>query len=256
MCGVVKMKIKNVILAGVLAAGLPLAVQAQEVESYDDYQVSCESGADCNNFDVDYEQQPEANDDISQRTRTRTRTRTRRSSNKKAYVGITPGLAFLGDGTNVGIGGSLVGGYNFSEKVTAELEILDYFGGLDDGVSSFDSVVDDSGYNYFGIAANVVSKYSFNKRNPKSLYAFGGAGLGYGRFSFTGDFSDFLDDIDVDTSLSGFLINLKLGVGYPITDSIDLMGQARYVNTLLDEINSVTFQQDAITLDLGAKINF
>lgn len=245
------MKIKNAILAGVLIAGLPVAVNAQEVENYDEYKVGCEAGVDCNDFDVNYEQS-ETNDELSQRTRTR---RTRRSSDKKIYFGATPGIAFLGDGTNTGFGGSLFGGYNFSEKASAELEIFDYFGGLDDGVSSFDSVIDDSGYNYLGLAANAVFKYPFDQSNSRSFYGFAGIGLGYGRFSFTGDFGDFLDDNNIDNSLGGFLFNTKLGVGYPVTDSIDLMGQLRYANTFLDEVNNVTFQQDAITFDIGAKLN-
>lgn len=245
------MKLKTIILAAILVAGFPVAAQAQDAETFDNFQVSCDAGAECNNFDVIYAQQSEDNG-ISQRTRRRTR---RTTSDQKIYFGLTPGLAFLGDGTNVGFGGSIVGGYNFSEQLAAELEIFDYFGGLDDGVADFNSITDDSGYNYLGISANAVYKYPFSQSDANGIYGFGGAGLGYGRFGFTGDFSDILEDRDIDTSLSGFLLNLKLGVGYPVNDKLDLLGQLRYANTFLDEVNNVSFQQDAITIDIGAKLN-
>ena len=75
------MKIKNAILASLLFAAIPFAAQAQEANNYDNYRVSCETGVDCQDFDVIYEQQ-EGNDEVSQRTRTR---RTRRTSSFSKY---------------------------------------------------------------------------------------------------------------------------------------------------------------------------
>lgn len=244
--GVKIMKIKTAILAGVLVAGLPVVVQAQDVEGYQNYQVSCESGADCNNFDVNYDQQPNANDQISQRTRER-RTRSS-SSDKQKYVGITGGLAIPGDEQDVGIGASLLGGYRFTENLGGELELFDYFGGTEN---------DDLGYNTFGIAANASYKLAFNQSDSKSVYGLAGLGLGYGRVSQTGDIADDNEDNDLDTSASGLLLQGKVGVGYPITDSIDLLGQIRYFNIFLSELNEVEIDdQNAITFDLGATFNF
>lgn len=239
------MTIKTTVLAAILVAGLPVAVQAQETETYNFLKVGCDFATECQDFDVIYAQQLE-NSEISQRTRRRTR---RSSSDQKIYFGLTPGVAFLGDGTNVGFGGSLFGGYKFSELIAAELEIFDYFGSLDGEGTIFD----DSGYNYLGVVANAVATYPFGD-DDRSIYGFGGLGVGFGRFGFTGDVADFLDDVDADSSLSGVLFNLKLGVGYPISDNIDVLGQFRYANAILDEVNNFTVEQDAITIDIGAKL--
>ena len=239
------MKIKNAILAAVLLAGMPFAVNAQEVENYDDYKVGCESSADCNDFNVDYEQ-TETNDELSQRTRTR-RTRSRRSSFKKIYVTPTLGISILGDGADVGFGGSVSGGYRISEKLAAELEIFDYFGGVED--------TDDLGYSYLGLAANGVFRFPFGG-DSDSIYGFASPGIGYGRLGLTGDDADDLDDAGFDTSASGFLLQFKAGIGYPVSDSISLIGQAKYSNIFLSDFNGVDDDEDAITFDLGASFSF
>ena len=245
------MKIRNAILAGILVAGLPVAVQAQEVENYTEYQVGCEAGVECNDFNVNYEQQPETSDELSQRTRTR-RTRSRRSDFKKIYVGATIGISEVGEvedtDFDIGFGGSILGGYRLSEKIAAELEIYDYFGGTE---------VDDLGYSYLGIAANASFRFPFG-RDAKSLYGFLSPGIGYGRLGATGDVADDADDAGLDTSASGFLAQVKAGVGYPISDSISLIGQARYSYLFLGESDLVPDGDDvdAFTFDVGATFGF
>ena len=232
------MKIKSAILVGVLAAGLPVAVQAQEVNNYEDYQVGCQAGVNCNDFNVDYQQQP-GNDEVSQRTRTR---RTRRTSlDSKYYVGGSLGAFFPGDDLDVGFGGSGLFGYNFTKNLSAELEAFDYFGG---------SEQDDLGYNIFGAAANGVYKLPFGD-DDRSFYGFAGAGIGLGIVSATGDVADDLDDLGVDTSESGFLFQSKVGVGYPVAEKIDLTGQFRYISVSSDDVDG-----DGFSLDAGARYNF
>jgi len=232
------MKIKTALLASVLLAGLPIAAQAQSTESYDNYQVSCETGVDCNNFDVNYEQ-PEADGEVSQRTRTR---RVRRSSDfKKLYIGGTLGLAELGDGADIGFGASLLGGYRITKNIGAELEIYDYLGGTDS---------DDLGYNYLGILANGSFRIPFGQ-DSQSIYAFVSPGIGFGRLGFTGDDADDADDAGFDTSASGFLVQLKGGVGYPISDSLNVFGQVRYNNLFISDFNGDDDDEDAVTFDLG-----
>ena len=80
--------------------------------------------------------------------------------------------------------------------------------------------------------------------------------MGYGRFAFTNDSADALEDLNIDTSYSGFLLNAKLGLGFPISNNLDVIGQARYANVLIGDVNGVSLEQDAITLDIGARINF
>ena len=233
------MKIKNAILASLLFASIPFAAQAQEAENYDNYQVSCEAGINCQDFDVIYEQQ-EGNDDVAQRRRTR---RTRRTSSfSKYYFSGNIGAFFPGDDfdTGFGLGGAF--GYRFTEKLAAEIEVFDYFGGTE---------VDDLGYNFLGFAANVAGRYPFNSSNSKSIYGFAGAGIGYGNISLTGDVADDIDDAGGDTSEGGFLFQGKVGVGYPVSDSVDIFGQFRYVNVSNDGDNG-----DAFSLDAGATYNF
>ncbi|WP_319420157.1 outer membrane beta-barrel protein [Pleurocapsa sp. FMAR1] len=242
------MNIKTSILAALVVAIVPAAVQAQETNGYKNYQVACESGANCSDFNVDY-QQPERNSDIAQYGSRRTR-RTRRTLNsqlKKTYVRGNLGVFLPGGSANTGFGGGGLLGYNISEKIAAELEIFDYFGGTD---------VDNLDYNYLGIVANGVYKYPFGT-DPKSPYAFGGAGIGIGITNLSGDVADAVDALGGDTSGTGFLFQGKLGAGYPITDKIDAIGQVRYVNTSTDyAVGGISATDDAFSLDLGATYNF
>ena len=54
-CVVCEMNAKNIVLAIVLALCVPLAAQAQTIENSQEYKVSCSSGAECDEFDVNYE---------------------------------------------------------------------------------------------------------------------------------------------------------------------------------------------------------
>ena len=91
-------------LAALLMASVPFSVKAQEVDSYDNYKVACESGAECNDFNVNYDE-AQSNDDIAQIRRTRTRrTRTRGSNNKKIYAGGTLGVFFPSEIDDLQIG--------------------------------------------------------------------------------------------------------------------------------------------------------
>ena len=231
------MKIKNAILASVLLAAVPVAVQAQEVENYDEYRVGCESSVDCNDFDVNYDRQSETNDRLSQR-RTRTRRTRSSSSDKKIYAGGTLGIFFpseiddfdvgiqSGNITDVqtvdpgtGFGGSLYGGYKFSEIIGVDVEGF-VFGGDADPL--------DSSYTSYGFFVNPRFTYSFNPDNFESFYVFASPGIGIAGVSFGDDLGDRLGD-DSDSG-TGFALQAKAGVGYPVSDAIDIIGQVRYFN--------------------------
>ena len=238
------MNIKTIALATILATGIPVAVQAQETNDIQNYQVSCNANSECSNFKVNYETE---GDQVAQTRRTRTR-RTRSSSvDSKYYVGGNLGLYFPSD-VDTGFGGAAKFGYNFTENASAEIEGLGLFGGTD---------IDDANYNVLGIAANGVYKYPFDANNDKSIFGFGGAGIGLGRVALTGDAVDAAeeaaeaDGLEFDSSETGFLFQGKLGVGYPVTEKIDVFGQGRYVNISVDGDSG-----DFFGIEAGANYSF
>jgi len=237
------MSIKNTVLAIILALGFPLAAQAQNAEKYENYQNICNSIAECSDFDTDFEQKsPEKQ--LAQSGRTRRIPRTLRQSPKsKFYVGghLAPFFPFDGE-LDVGFGGGVFAGYKLTNNISAEIDIYDYFGGTE---------VDDLGFNNFGAAVSGVYRYYVNPRNSQSPYIFAGLGVGGGVSSATGDVADALDDSGLDTSEAGFLLQGKGGVGYPISDNIDLFGQTRFFRIFVEGDDA-----DGVALDFGAIYNF
>lgn len=239
------MNIKTIVIAIILATGIPVAAQAQDasdINKYESYQVGCDSSAECSDFSVNFEQS-EANEEVAQTRRTRTR-RTRRSTpDSRFHIGghLAPFIPFDGE-LDVGFGGGIFGGYKLTKNFILEVDVYDYFGGTE---------VDDLGYNLFGAAASGVYRYYVKPNDSRSLYIFAGLGVGVGVSSATDDVADDLDDAGIDTSETGFLIQGKGGVGYPITDKIDLFGQTRFFNIFLDGDDP-----DGVALDFGATFNF
>jgi hypothetical protein len=282
------MNIRITALALMLATGFPLAAQAQNTNGLDnnvptpsqpgvdmqtpsqpgvDMQTPSQPGVDMqtpsqSGFEVqtpsetpsepDVDLQEQEND-LTQNRRTRTR-RTRSTSSSlgsKYYAGGNLGLfvPFIED-ADIGIDFGGLFGYKVNKNISAELELFNARGGSD---------VDDLGYSIFGVAANGVYRYYFNPDNSKSLYAFGGLGLGFGVSSLTGDVADDREDDGVDTSKTGFLLQTKAGVGYPLSDNLDLFGQARYANVFLGEEDNIEGSGEdgnGISFDLGATFNF
>ena len=237
------MKFKIGLLAALLVAAFPFAAKAQDTNSYDSLKVSCELGAECDDFDVDFQQE---GDEVAQTRRTRTR-RTRRggSVDNKYYAGGNVGLFIPFDG-DLDLGFSFGGlfGYRFTENISAELEIYDTLGGTE---------IDDLGYNAFAVSANGVYRYYFDQGNSESLYAYGGLGLGIGILDATGDLGD---DVDSETN---FLLQTKAGVGYPLNDKIDLFGQARFTNIFIgeeDDIEGTGDDFNGLSFDIGATYKF
>ncbi|WP_158260613.1 outer membrane beta-barrel protein [Pleurocapsa sp. CCALA 161] len=268
------LNIKTAVLAIILATGFPLAAQAQDTKDYESLKVSCQSGVECNNFNVNLQEQ---GDEIAQTRRTRTR-RTRSSSSSvdsKYYVGGTLGIFFPSeiDNFNVpvtaggnttlqrvnpgtGFGGSIYGGYNFSELISADAEALIYFGNADPL---------DGSYRSFNFFVGPKFTYTLDKTNDQSLYIFASPGIGVGNVNFGGDLGDALSD----DSGTGFALQVKAGVGYPVSDKVDIIGQARYTNIFgafdvpqIGENGTVVQGEtdskgvDAFGLQIGAQYNF
>ena len=225
------MKIKTTILA-ILIALAPVAVRAQDADSsYENYQLGCNSGVECNDFEVNYQQ-----DELAQRTRNRRIRRTRRVDDKKIYAGGTLGIFFpsevedfeigivSGQTTDLqtvdpgtGFGGSIYGGYKFSDRIGADVEAF-VFGGDADPL--------DSSYTSYGFFVNPRFTYTFSEYN--GVYVFASPGIGIAGVDFGDEISD-AEGVE-DASGAGFALQAKAGVGYPVSDTIDIIGQARYFN--------------------------
>ena len=266
------MNLKTAVLSALLVA-IPVGVRAQDVDTYENYQVACDSGAECNSFDVDY-QESDA-DKISQTRRTRTR-RTRSSSiDKKIYAGGTLGIFFpseiddfqigiqsgaVTDLQNVdpgtGFGGSIYGGYKFSERISADAEAF-VFGGDSDPL--------DSSYTSYGFFINPRYTYTIDPSNSKSIYVYASPGIGIAGVDFGDEISD-ASGVE-DASGTGFALQGKVGVGYPVSDTIDIIGQARYFNAF-DVIEVTEFGAagevaetddkgfDAFSIEAGVNVKF
>ncbi|MEL6928025.1 MAG: outer membrane beta-barrel protein [Cyanobacteria bacterium J06600_6] len=235
------MKLKITILAALAAVAFPLAAQAQDTNSYESLNVSCQSGTECGDFGVNFQD----GEKVAQTRRTRTRRTRRRGSDSKIYAGGNLGIFFPGeDGLDAALDLGAKAGYKFSDLIAGEIEGIGLFGGTE---------VDDLGYNILGVAANAIFTYPFGD-DAKSIYAFGGPGLGFARLGLTGDVADDLDDDGFDTSETGFLFQVKGGVGYPVADKIDLFGQIRYLSVSIDD----DFDNDAdgFSFDAGATFKF
>ena len=233
------MKIKTFILGTLLGLVFPFAAQAemetkQQNLSVCDAECSQLNVSQTSNFPVEMQSDES---EVAQRTRPR-RVRTRRRDDlKRFYVGATLGLFFPGtfddfpeiideDGEaesidfGTGFGGNIYGGYKFNNFIGADLEVLLFTG---------DAEPFDSGYTSFGVFLNPRFTYSFNQDDiNRSPYAYLSPGLGIAGVSFADEIEDTLDDNDIDTSASGFALQIKGGFGYPLSGLIDLFAQVRY----------------------------
>ena len=234
------MKIKTIILTALLSIGFPLAAKAEtgtelKTLSFCDAECSQLNLSQTNNFPV---QLAEEENEVAQRTRTRIRRTSRGSDLKRFYLGGTLGLYFPGtfddfpeivvdDGDSepidfgTGFGASLYGGYKFNSLIGADLEFILFGGGADP--------LDDSVYGSAGVFLNPRFTYAFNRDNVnKSPYVFLSPGLGVVSVGFGEDLETRLDINDIDTSGSGLALQLKAGVGFGLSETIDIFGQARY----------------------------
>ena len=257
------MKFKISLLAALLVAAFPLSAKAQDTNSYESLKVSCNSGAECSDFGVNFQ---EEGDEVAQTRRTRTRRTRRGSSDKKIYAGVTLGAFFSGELDEIEViedneaqnidlgtafGGSIYGGYKFSDLIGGDAELVVLGGGADP--------VDDGGYTAVGFFANPRITYAFNKDNERSPYVFASPGIGFVTLSLNDDVEDELNNDDL--SGTGFAIQAKLGAGYPVTDLIDVIGQVRYVNSfnnfeVIEGGGSEDQGFDSFGIELGANFKF
>ena len=264
------MKIKTAILTALLVA-VPVSVRAQDVGNYENYKVACDSGAECNSFEVNYQDE----DKVAQSRRTRIRRTRSTTSDSKYYAGATIGLFLPSEiddfdinvssgavndlqtvDPGTGFGGSLYGGYKFTDRISADVEGF-IFGGDADPL--------DSSYTSYGFFVNPRFTYTFNQDEVNGLYAFASPGIGLAILDFGDEISD-AQGVE-DGSGVGFALQGKIGVGYPVSDRIDIIGQGRYFHAF-NVIETTQFGQagegsetedkgfDAFSIEIGANFKF
>ena len=203
-----------------LVATLPVSVRGQEANKYQGFQVSCNDRVKCDG--VNRQQQ-----DITQTRKIQPPIPNRDS---KFYGGGTLGVFFPSEIENTdidpstGFGGSIYGGYKFNNFISVDTEFLIF-----SGDSDVETV--DGSFTSWSIFLNPRFTYAFNQNSERSPYIFASPGVGFGRGSLGGDVADTIEEVnDGDTSGDGLAIQAKAGIGFPISDRVDLIGQARYTN--------------------------
>jgi len=167
-------------------------------------------------------------------SQTRIRERYRDNDLKKVYLGGTVGLFLPSDSDEInfdnddfdldtidsdsGFGGSAYAGYKLNQFLSADLEIF-VFGG--------DAEPFDSDYTAAGFFLNPRYTLPIGGNANASPYGFISPGIGVAGVGFGDDIEDRLDDDGFNT---GVAVQLKAGAGLPLSETIDVFGQARYFN--------------------------
>jgi len=224
-----KRKIETVILAIVFSMGILSVVKAETNKKKQNTQVTCITECSpvptqkTNQLSVE---QP-MNFEVAQIER-----RTRANDLKKVYLGGTVGFFLPSDSDefdldnadfdsidlDTGFGGSGYVGYKFNNFLSADLEFL-VFGG--------NSEPFDSDYTAAGFFINPRYTLPIGGNPNASPFIFASPGIGVAGVGF-GD--DIEEQISADGLNTGVALQIKAGAGLPLSESIDVIGQARYFN--------------------------
>ena len=252
-----KIKIETIILAILFSMELVSVANAEANKQHQNTQATCNT--DCStqlgnqtsqlNFDA-----PESFD-LTQIER-----RTRVSDLKKTYLGGTVGFFLPSDSDefdlddadfnsidlDTGFGGSGYLGYKFNEFLSADIELL-VFGG--------NSEPFDSDYTAVGFFINPRYTLPIGGNPNASPFVFVSPGIGVAGVGF-GD--DIEEQISADGLNTGVALQVKAGVGLPLSRSIDVIGQARYFNAFsVYEISDANDDDQGFSsFSLEAGLNF
>jgi hypothetical protein len=253
------MKIKVIVWTILFTFGICLSATAEK----DKEQATC--NAECSELRIN---QVDLDNNFSEKPETRgfeTAQRTREDSTygddlKKVYLGGTVGFFLPSDiddiqtdnedfdfdsiNSKTGFGGSAYLGYKFNNFLGADLELL-AFGGKADPF--------DSSYTAAGFFINPRYTLPIGGNPNASPYVFVSPGIGVAGVGF-GD--DIEDRIDKDNLNTGVALQLKAGGGLPLSESIDVFGQARYFNAFKVYESSDNDNQGFSSLSLEAGLNF
>ena len=158
--------------------------------------------------------------------------RTRASDLKKVYLGGTVGFFLPSDSDDfdldnadfdsididTGFGGSAYIGYKLNNFLSADLELLAFTGNAEPF---------DSDYASLGFFVNPRYTLPIGGNPNASPFIFVSPGIGVAGVGFGDDIEDQISEDGLNT---GVALQLKAGAGLPLSESIDIIGQARYFN--------------------------
>lgn len=179
---------------------------------------------------------------------------------KKVYLGGTVGFFLPSDideiqtdnddfdfdsiDSETGFGGSAYLGYKFNNFLGADLELLAFGGNAEPFGSNYTSV---------GFFLNPRYTLPIGANPNASPYVFVSPGIGVSGVGFGDDIEDRIDEDNLNT---GVALQLKAGGGLPLSESIDVFGQARYFNAFKVYEISDNDSQGFSSLSLEAGLNF
>ena len=252
---------QNTTLAIAIVLGLSQGAKADDTKVSETLQVSCdpfvisEANAQCNsNLDADLQ-----GDQIAQR-----RGRRRKSKVEGYYAGGSLGAFFASDVDDVeannAFGGSLFGGIKFNKYFSADIEVIGALGDFEEvEVASGNDIELD--YSGFGFYINPRAELPLFQLAGSSASIYISPGIGISQSNVSVDFNQPLNQgatfeiSEIDASQIGFSFQVKGGVKVPVSRTINLFGQVRYVTLPTDDFlvdDSLNF----FSTEAGVSLNF
>ena len=144
-----------------------------------------------------------------------------------------------------GFGGSAYAGYRFNNFLSTDLEFVAFTG---------DAEPFDSSYTSVGFFVNPRYTLNLGINSNASPYVFVSPGIGVAGVGFGDDLESQISDDGLNT---GVALQIKAGGGLPLSQSVDVFGQARYLNAFkVYEISSTDDEQGFSSFSLEAGLNF
>ncbi|MGL5794202.1 MAG: outer membrane beta-barrel protein [Waterburya sp.] len=251
------MKFKALIVTVLLILGIPLAATAETKKSHSPEPVACKAKcsqlqvAQTNTFTIvsDNPNSELAQLDPSDGNQTLT---------QRGYAGGTLGVFFVSelDGVEIaaqdfdidtidfdtGYGGSLYAGYRFSHILATDVELY-LFGG--------NAKPEDSNFSSVGFFLNPRFVLPFGSNSLKAPFLFASPGVGIVGISFGDEIEQLIEDTN-----TAFAFQIKAGGGLPLSESLDVIGQVRYVNAFGLYPQNDNEDGDLSTVGLEAGLNF
>lgn len=252
-----KRKIETVILAILFSMGLVSAAKAEAHQQNQNTQATCdvECSAQLNNQASQLTVDTPESFDLAQIER-----RTRASDLKKTYLGGTVGFFLPSDSDDfdldnadfdsididTGFGGSAYIGYKLNNFLSADLELLAFTGNAEPF---------DSDYTSLGFFINPRYTLPIGGNPNASPFVFLSPGIGVAGVGFGDDIEEQISEDGLNT---GVALQVKAGAGLPLSESIDVIGQARYFNAFsVYEISDTSDDEQGFSsFSLEAGLNF